>query len=153
MRINSCPNSCKRCFITILPAIAVARAYNSASAELGLTVCCVRDHAVSCVSPLYNSSAFAFTPCCLAYPMAVCVDAHVHWWSGTISIELCAFGTPFQVSHNTLQIHLVTLGRTCNFSCCLFHAVHDVCSFLAHVQQFSHNCSVHCSSLALQLDV
>ena len=47
MRVTSCPNSCKRCFVTIPSAIPVVRAYNSASAELKLTVCCVRDHAVS----------------------------------------------------------------------------------------------------------
>ena len=45
MRITTCPNSCTRCVVTILSAIPVVRAYNSASAEL--TVCCVRDHAVS----------------------------------------------------------------------------------------------------------
>ena len=47
MRVTSCPNSCMRCFVTIPSAIPVVRAYNSAAAELKLTVCCVRDHAVS----------------------------------------------------------------------------------------------------------
>ena len=93
------------CFVTIPSATPVVRAYNSASAELKLTVCCV----------------------------------------------LCT-RSAFQVSHNTLQIHLVTLGWTCDLSCCFLHAVHEVCSLLAHVQQFSHNCSVHCLSFAFQLN-
>ena len=60
-----------------------------------------------------------------------------------ISIKLFALGTPF---------NYLTLGWTCDLSCCFLHAVHGICSFLAHAQQFSHNCSVHCSSFALQLN-
>ena len=47
MGVTSWPNSCNMCFVTIPSATPVVRAYNSASAKLKLTVCCVRDHAVS----------------------------------------------------------------------------------------------------------
>ena len=36
-----------RCFVVIPSATPVVKANNSASAELKLTVCCARDHAVS----------------------------------------------------------------------------------------------------------
>ena len=147
MSVTSCPSSCKRCFVTIPSAIPVVRAYNSASAELKLTVCCVRDPCCEgCVSLVHNSATYAFACCWLTCPIAVCVHVH-ELWGCNDSIRHFALGTHFQVSHDTFHVHLVTLGRTDDFSCCLLHAVHDVCSFLARVQQFSHGCSVHCSSL------
>ena len=86
-----------------------------------------------CVSPLHNSATCAFARCCVACLIAVCVHVHELRRCNDFAQALCIWNA-VQVSHNTLQIHLVTLGCTCNFSCCLFHAAHDVCSFLARVQ-------------------
>ena len=87
----------------------------------------------------------ALARCCLSCPITVCIHVHELRRCSDFDQALCT-RSAFQVSHNTLPIHLVTLGWTRNFSFCFFHAVHDVCSLLAHVQQFSHNCSRHCSS-------
>ena len=107
MRITSCPNSCKRCFVTIPSAIPVVRAYNSASAELRLTVCCVRDHAVSVVFPHCRTPpACAFARRCLACPIAVCVHVHELWRCNAFDQALCTWNA-FQVPHDTLQVHLV----------------------------------------------
>ena len=152
MRITSCPNSCKRCFVTIPLATPVVKAYSSASAELKLTVCCVRDHAVSvaflhCTTP---PLVLLHVVACPAQSLSVYM--FTNFGGVMISIRLFCTRSAFQVSYNTLQIHLVALGWTCKFSCCFLQAVHDVCSLLAHVQQFRHNCSVHRSSSALQLN-
>ena len=115
MRITSCPNSCKRCFVTIPSAIPVVEAYNSASAKLELTVCCVRDHAVSVALPHCTTPPLVLLHV-VAWPaQSLSVCTFTNFGGVTISIRLFALGTPFQVSHNTLQIHLATLGRTCNF--------------------------------------
>ena len=148
MIITSCPNSCKRCFVTIPSATPVVRAYNSASAELKLTVCCVRDHAVSVAFPHCTTPPLVLLHV-VAWPArSLSVYTFTNFGGVMLSIRLFASGAPFR-SHNTLHIHLVALGWTCNFSWCFLHALHDVCSL---VQQFSHNCSVHCSSFALQLN-
>ena len=152
MRIISCPNSCRRCFVTTQSAIPVVRAYNSASAELKLTVCCVRDHAVSfalhhCTTP----------PLVLLHVVAwpaqsLSVYTFTNFGGVTISMRLFALGTPFK--HLTIRFKFISslsVGHV-NFRAVFLHAVNDVCSFLAHVQHFSHNCSVHCSSFALQLN-
>ena len=89
--------------------------------------------------------------CCLSCPIAVCMHVHKLRRCSDFDQALCT-RSAFQVSHNTLQIHFVALSWTRNLSCCFLHAAHDVCSFLAHVQQFSHNCSVHCSSFTFQLN-
>ena len=153
MRITSCPNSCKRCYVTIPSAPPVVKAYNSASAELKLTVCCVRDHAVSVAFPHCTTPPLVLLHV-VAWPaQSLSVHTFTNFGGVMISIRLFALGAPFRhLSHGTLQIHLVALGWTCNFSCCFLHAGHDVCSLLAHVQQFSHNCSVRCSSFSLQLN-
>ena len=109
MRITSCPNSCQRCFVTIPSAIPVVKAYNSASAELRLTVCCVRDYAVS---------VFLHVVAWLAQSLSV--YTFTNFGGVTISTRHFALGTAFR--------YLTLLCR--NFSCCLLHAVHDVCSFL-----------------------
>ena len=113
MRITSCPNSCQRCFVTIPSAIPVVRAYNSASAELRLTVCCVRDYAVSVLLHVVAWLA-----------QSLSVYTFTNFGGVTISTRHFALGTPFRC------LAIRTLGRTGNFSCCLLHAVHDVCSFL-----------------------
>ena len=91
--------------------------------------------------------ACAFACRWLTCPVAVCVHIHELWVSNDFDQALCT-----QVSHDTLHVHLVTLGRTTDLSGCLLHAVHDVCSFLAHVQNIFHGCSVHCSSLVYEVN-
>ena len=147
MRITSCPNSCKRCFVTIPSATPVVKAYNSASsAELKLSMCNIRDHLHFPTAQLRHLCSctllLALPNRCLYTRSRRCSD---------FDQALCT-RSAFQVSHNTLQIHLVTFGWTRDLSCCFLHAVHDVCSLLAHVQQFSHNCSIHCTSFAFQLN-
>ena len=96
MSVTSCPSCCKRCFVTIPSAIPVVRAYNSASAELKLTVCCVRDPCCEgCVSPLHNSAICAFACCWLTCPIAVCVHVH-QLWECNDSIRYFALGTHFK---------------------------------------------------------
>ena len=68
-----------------------------------------------CVSPLHNSAA------CVACPIAVCVHVHELWRCNSFDQALCTWNA-FQISHNTLLVHLVTLGRTSYCSCCLLHA-------------------------------
>ena len=134
MRITSRPNSCKRCFVTIPSATPVVRALYYASAELKLTVCCVRDHAVS-VAFLHCTTPPLVLLHVVACPaQSLSVYTFTNFGGVMISIRLFAPRSAFAVSHNTLQIHLVALGWTCNFSCSFLHAVHDVCSLLAHVQ-------------------
>ena len=90
MRITSRPNYCKRCFVTIPSVTPVVKAYDSASTELKLTVCCVRDHAVSvafrhCTAPplvLLHGVAWP------AQSLSVC--------SVMITIKLFALGEPFK---------------------------------------------------------
>ena len=142
MRITSCPNSCKRCFFTIPLAIPVVRAYNSGSAELRLTVCCVRDCAVSvaflhCTTPplvlLHVVTWPAQSLCTLSRTEEICLSR----------IERFALGTLF--GHLAMRFSFISslsVG-TRDLSCCFLDAEHDVCSLLAHVQQFSHNCSFH----------
>ena len=64
---------------------------------------------------------------------------------------LCTRNT-CQVSCDAHHVHLVALFGTGDLSCCLFHAVHDAITLLAHVQQLSHGCPVHSSVLVLQFD-
>ena len=96
MKITSCPNSCKRCFVTIPSAIPVVRAYHSASAELRLTVCCVRDHAVTvaflhCTTPSHVLLHVVSWP---AQPLSV--YTFTNFGGVTLSIRHFALGTPFR---------------------------------------------------------
>ena len=124
MRITSCPNSCKRCFVTISSAIPVVKAYNSASAELRLTVCCVRDHAVSVAFLLCTTPPLVLLHV-VAWP-AVCVHVPELWSCNDFDQALFTWNAFQEVSHDTLQIQLITVDRTSNFSCCLLHAANDV---------------------------
>ena len=82
----------------------------------------------------------------LTCPVLVSVHVHELWVCNGFDEALC-IRSAFQISHDALHVHFVALGQTNDLSCCLLHAVHDVCSFLAHVQTFFHGCSVHCSSI------
>ena len=115
MRITLCPNSCKRCFVTIPSAGPVVRAKNSASAELKLTVCCVRDHTVSVAFPHCTTPPLVLSHVGAWLAQSLSVYTFTNFGGVTISIRHFALGMPFQVSHNTLQVHLVTLGQTGNF--------------------------------------
>ena len=61
------------------------------------------------------------------------------------SIELSAPRTAFQVVNTALHVHRVALGVVQISSMLTYfsHAVHDVCGWLANVQQFPNGCSVH----------
>ena len=102
-------------------------------------------HRLLCSWP--SSTACAFASRWLTCPVAVCVHIHELWVSNDFDQALCT-----QESQDTLHVHLVTLCRRTDLSCCLFHAVHDVCSFLAHVQNTFHGCSVHCSCLVYEFN-
>ena len=96
MRITSRPNSCKRCFVTIPSATPVVKAYDSASAEQKLTVCCVRDHAVSvafhhCATPPLVLLHVVAWP---AQSLSVCTVTN--FGGVMISIRLLALGAPFR---------------------------------------------------------
>ena len=96
MRIISCPNSCRRCFVTTQSAIPVVRAYNSASAELKLTVCCVRDHAVSVALPHCTTPPLVLLHV-VAWPaQSLSVYPFTNFGGVTISMRLFALGTPFK---------------------------------------------------------
>ena len=76
-------------------ATPVVRAYNSASAELKRTVCCVRDHAVSVAFPHCTTPPLVLVPrCCLACPIAVCV--HVHELRKCSDFDQVLCGAPFK---------------------------------------------------------
>ena len=95
-RVTAYPNSFKRCFVTIPSVIPADKACSSASAELKLTDCCVRDHAerdafLHCTNPplvllqvmgcpVQSLPVYTFTDC----------------GKGMISIKHVALGTPFQ---------------------------------------------------------
>ena len=69
-----------------------------------------------------------------------------------ISINLFALGALSSISQYASDSSRHSRIGHVIFLAVSFHAVHDVCSFPAHVQQFSHNCSVHCSSFTFQLN-
>ena len=96
MRITSCPNSCKRCFVTIPSATPVVRAYNSASAELKLTVCCVRDHAVSVAFPHCTTPPLVLLHVVACPAQALSVYTFTNFGVVVISIRLFALGAPFK---------------------------------------------------------
>ena len=76
-------------------ATPVVRAFNSASAELKRTVCCVRDHAVSVAFPHCTTPPLVLVPrCCLACPIAVCV--HVHELRKCSDFDQALCGVPFK---------------------------------------------------------
>ena len=131
MRITSCPNSCKRCFVFIPSTTPVVRPYNSASAELKLTVCCVLDHAVSVAFP------HCTTPPLVLLHVVACPDQ---------SLSVCTFtnfetpghcfchasSQPASFSETTSTV-LVKTSRTdidCSLSrltlISLFHLSHDL---------------------------
>ena len=77
----------------------------------------------------------------LSCPVAVCGYVHER-----------ALGTPFRyLAMRFTFISSLSVGAS-NLSRCFLHAVHDVSTFLAHVQQISHGCPVHGSFLVLQFE-
>ena len=147
MRITSCPNSSKRCFVAIPSAIPFVKAYNSASAELKLTACCVRDHAVSVAFP-----HCAIPPLVLLHVVAwpaqsLSVYTFTNFGGVTISIRVFCTSNAFQVPHNTLQIHLVSLGWTCFLRAVSFTLYMMSARSWHMYKQFS-----YCSSFPLQLN-
>ena len=104
--VNMVHENCKRCFVTILSATPVVRATNSASAELKLTVCCVRDHAVSvafrhCTTP---PLVLLHVVACLAQSLSV--YTFTNFEGVVISIRLFAPGAPFK--NLTLRFRLIS---------------------------------------------
>ena len=93
---------------SIPSAIAVVKAYDSASAELELSVCCVRDHAVSVVFPHCSTPPLVLLHVVAWRDQSLSVYTFTNFGGVTISIKLSAL-EPLKVSHNTFQIHLVTL--------------------------------------------
>ena len=96
-------------------------------------------------------------------PVAVCEFArqcrvHVHelFEGGCFTRELMDFDHVALYTRDTFQVSCgalhVALGGIKDLSCCFLHAVLDVWTILAHVQQLSHGCPVHGSFLVLQLD-
>ena len=85
----------KMCFVTIPSATPVVKAYNSASAELKLTVCCVCDHAVSVAFP--HCTTPPLVPLhVVAWPaQSSSVYTFTNFGGVMISIRLFAFGAPF----------------------------------------------------------
>ena len=71
-------------------ATPVVEAYNSGSAELELTVCCVRDHAVSVAFP------HCTTPPLVWPAQSLSVYTFTNFGGVTISIKHFALGTPFK---------------------------------------------------------
>ena len=151
MRITSCPNSCKRCFVTILSATPVVRAYNSASAELNLIVCCVRDHAVSvafhhCTTP---PLVLLHVGACLAQSLSV--YTFTNFEGVVISIRLFALGA--LLKYLTIRFRFIS-------SLSVGHVIFLAVSFTLymtsarswHMYNSSHNCCFHCSSFAFHLN-
>ena len=84
-------------FVTILSAIPVVRAFYSASAELRLTVSCVRDHAVSVAFPHCTTPPLVLFCTLLAWPaQSLCVYTFMNFGGVTISIRYFALGTHFR---------------------------------------------------------
>ena len=69
-----------------------------------------------------------------------------------ISIKQFALQTPFRYLAMRFTFISIALCRTRDLSCCFLHAVHDVSTLLAHVQQLSHGYPLHGSLLVLQLN-
>ena len=89
-RLTVGPNSCKICFVTIASATPVVRTFYSASAELKLTACCVRDHCCECcITPLHNSVTCALARGSLSCPIAVCMHVHELWRCNDFDQALC----------------------------------------------------------------
>ena len=101
--------------------------------------------------PQHNSTACALAGHGLSCSVAVCVHVHRLRECNDFDQALCTRDT-FQVSCDALHVHLDGLSGTKDLSCCFLHAVHDVSTLLAHVQQLSHSCPAHGSFLVLQLD-
>ena len=148
-RVTSCSSSFQRCFVIIPLAIPVVRAYNSASAELKLTDCCVLDHAdrvalPNCVTP---PLVFLHVWCCLAQSLSV------------YTFTDCGNGTDFDqalCARDTFQVSCASCSSRRSQWCTesfvlLLHAVYDVITLLARVQLLSRGCPVHGSFLVLQL--
>ena len=115
-------------FFTIPSAIPVVKAYNSASAGLKLTDCCVLDHAerdthLHCVTP---PLVLLHVWCCPAQSLS----GYTLMNCGNVLIStkhfLCNRDT-FQVSSDALHVHLVAFSGTEDLFCCLLNAVHDSC--------------------------
>ena len=73
----------------------------------------------------------------LSWSVAVCVHVHGLWECTNFDQALCTQDT-FEVSCDARRLHLVALSGTKDLSCCFVHAVNDVSTLLAHVQQLSH---------------
>ena len=86
----------KRCFVTNPSEIPVVRAYNSASAELKLTDCCVLDQAERVALPHCVTSPLVLLHdwCCLAQSLSV--YTFTNGGLLLISIKRFALGTPFR---------------------------------------------------------
>ena len=131
---------------------SVVRAYNSASAQLKLTVCCVLDHAVRDAFHHCTNSPLVLLHVVACPAQSLSVYTFTNFEGVMISIRLFAPGALFK--YLTIRFRFISslsVGHVI-FLAVFLHAVHDICSFLAHVQQFSHNCSVHCSSFTFQLN-
>ena len=112
------PQLFQEMLVTMPSTIPVVRAPNSASAELRLTDCCVRDppetvaFSIAQHRRLYSCRSWADLP---SRRLSECSD-----------FALCNLDT-LQVSCHALHVHLVVLSETQDLSCCFQHAVHAVC--------------------------
>ena len=75
--------------------------------------------AVSVAFPIAQLRRLCFCTLLFGLPNRCLCTRSRNFGGVTISIRHVALWNAFQASHNTLQIHLVTLGRTGNCSCCL----------------------------------
>ena len=73
----------------------LSRADTSASTELRLTDCCVRDHAQGFVSSPHHSAACALVGPGLTCPVAVCVDVHRLRECDDFDLAVCTLRTLF----------------------------------------------------------
>ena len=142
----------KRCFVTIPSEIPGVRAYNSASAELKLTDCCVLDQAERVALPHCVTSPLVLLHdwCCLAQSLSV--YTFTNGGLLLISIKRFALGTLFgYLAMRFTFISSLSVGHVI-FLAVSFVLLHDVSTLVAHVQQLSHGCPVHGSLLVLHLD-
>ena len=86
----------QKMFVTIPSATPVVRAYNSASAELKLTVCCVLDHVVSVAFPHCTTPPLVLLHVVACLAQSLSVYTFTNFEGVMISVRLFALGAPFK---------------------------------------------------------
>ena len=95
-RVTAYPNSFKRCFVTIPSVIPADKACSSASAELKLTDCCVRDDAERVACPHCTTPPLVPLQVMGCPVQSLPVYTFTHCGREMISIKHVALGTPFK---------------------------------------------------------